>query len=82
MDELRKQIDECDKKLIETLKERMSISKKIGKYKKENNLPIYDLTREKAVLNKLKTFANNDLTQEGIEKIYTAIFSASKDIQK
>ena len=37
---LRKQIDEIDEQLLATLAKRMRISKEIGTYKKEHNMPI------------------------------------------
>lgn len=82
MERFRKQIDEFDMELIAILKKRMAVSKEIGKYKKECGLPVYDPVREKAVIDKLKILADDYLTSESIEKIYTEIFSASKSLQK
>lgn len=81
MEELRKKIDECDIEIVNALKKRMEVAKEIGLYKKKNNLPIYNAEREKILLKKLKGMANRDLSEEAIEKIYTAIIDASKDLQ-
>lgn len=50
---LRRQIDETDARLIPLLCERMDTALKIAQYKKENGLPVFDPSREDAVLQKL-----------------------------
>jgi chorismate mutase len=50
LDKLRNNIDRIDAELIQLLAERMSISKEIGQYKKENNLTILQLKRWKKIL--------------------------------
>lgn len=56
MDNLRKQIDQIDENLLSLLKERLKISKKVGIYKKANNLPIYQAKREKEILSSLDNY--------------------------
>lgn len=50
LDDLRRQIDRCDEKLLTLLEERMEIVDQIGRYKKEHGLPIYDQKREEQIL--------------------------------
>ena len=50
LDDLRRQIDSCDEKLLALLKERMEIVDQIGQYKKEHGLSIYDQEREEQIL--------------------------------
>jgi len=52
LNELRKQIDECDNKLIEILSKRMRISREIGMYKKEHNMTILQTERYSEILEK------------------------------
>lgn len=52
LNELRKQIDECDNKLIEILSKRMRISREIGMYKKEHNMTILQAERYSEILEK------------------------------
>ncbi len=52
LEEARLIINEADHELIESFKKRMNAAKMIASYKKENNLPIYDEEREKALINK------------------------------
>lgn len=50
LDDLRRQIDRCDEKLLTLLEERMEIVDQIGRYKKQHGLPIYDQKREEQIL--------------------------------
>ena len=63
--ELRNKINEIDEELLSLYLKRMDISKQIGQYKKEHNLPIYDSKREEELINnllnkKIKHFLKRD----------------------
>ncbi len=49
---LRKQIDDADRQLLELLARRNAISKEIGMYKKENNMPVLQTGRYNEILEK------------------------------
>ena len=55
LDELRQQINIIDLELLKKLKERMSISKKIGLYKIKNKIEVLDKSREELLLKSLET---------------------------
>ena len=50
--EYRKEIESIDSQLIELLVQRMELSRKIGQYKKENGLAIFDPKREEELKEK------------------------------
>lgn len=81
LEDLRKEIDECDNEIIRLLKRRMEISREIGVVKKENNLPLYDEKREQEVMKKLEGMSSGILSKETIDNIYKEILYASKDLQ-
>lgn len=54
---LRKEINETDKQLIETLSERMEIVKKIAAVKKERNVSVLQTQRWQEVINKMTLIA-------------------------
>ena len=81
LENLRKEIDECDSEIIRLLKRRMEISKAIGAIKKENNLPLYDRRREEALMEKLEGMSSEILSKETIDNIYREILFASKELQ-
>ncbi|MDR2056767.1 MAG: bifunctional 3-deoxy-7-phosphoheptulonate synthase/chorismate mutase type II [Dysgonamonadaceae bacterium] len=50
--ELRQQIDETDNELLAILAKRMRVSKEIGQYKKEHNMPVLQTVRYDEILEK------------------------------
>src|SRR3989344_3812808 len=55
---LRKQIDDADRKILDALKERNNIVKKMGEYKGRNNLPMHDEERSRDVEKKWISLGN------------------------
>ena len=53
IDDLRRDIDGIDDKLLELFERRMAAAKEIGQYKRENGLPIKDRERESKIINRL-----------------------------
>jgi len=51
---LRKQLDNIDKSMMEIVKHRFVVTRKIGIYKKEHNMPPADLSREAEIYEKLE----------------------------
>ncbi len=83
LEEQRKEIDIIDNKIIKLLKKRFSLLEDIVKYKKENNLSIYQSNREEEVLNVRKNLAKVEgLSEDFIETIFIKIMEESKNIQK
>jgi chorismate mutase/prephenate dehydratase len=82
LEELRKQIDELDTRIIKLIAERMTVTQNIGKEKMESGKPIEDKAREQAVLQRVRGLAQaENLNPEEISKIYQRIFFASKEVQ-
>src|SRR5215203_3705894 len=54
LDALRAQIDAIDEKLVALLNERARVVVEVGKFKQQNNSPIYAPDREKTVLQKVR----------------------------
>ena len=59
LSEYRKEIDEIDSEIIRLFEKRMDVATKVGKYKLENNLPIFNGTREAEVIQKNVDRLNN-----------------------
>lgn len=75
---LRKQIDECDRILMEELAKRMRISREIGTYKKEHNMPVLQTDRYNEILDKYaKEAVQCGLDTEFIKKVFEAIHEES-----
>ena len=81
--EHRRQIDKIDNQILKLLKERFEISKKIGKYKKQNNLPVKNKKREKQLLEKNKSKAKDfNLKPDFVKKLFRLILKESRRIQR
>jgi chorismate mutase/prephenate dehydratase len=60
------------------LEKRLNVVMKIGEYKKENNIPVYDEDREKAVIKNCLNYLDNKQFSNSIEEIYKQIMDSSK----
>jgi monofunctional chorismate mutase len=80
IDELRKEINGIDEQLLSLFERRMEIAEEIGRYKKENSLPIYDAERERAVLRRMYEVAKPE-TAEYVEPLFLSLMEMSRDYQ-
>jgi chorismate mutase len=82
LDKLRKEIDLIDDELLGMLASRMSIARKIGKYKKENQMTILQTNRWQQVLDKyLERGLQNGLSEEFLSKFIKNIHDESIEQQ-
>ena len=81
LETLRKEIDEIDTQLAVLIEKRLEIVTKVGAYKKENNIPIQDIKRDKAVINNALRNINDEKYNEYIKKVFNSIILISKSIQ-
>ena len=76
--ELRKQIDELDEQLLELLSKRMRISREIGQYKKEHDMPVLQTVRYDEILNKRVSQAVElDMSDDFMKSVLEAIHEES-----
>ncbi|OGF21465.1 chorismate mutase [Candidatus Falkowbacteria bacterium RBG_13_39_14] len=80
LDELRKEIDNIDREIFLLLKKRFDVVKKVGEYKKKNNLPIRDLKREGEIIRRKAREMGMD--EEFVEEVYRILFSEAYRIQQ
>lgn len=83
LDDFREQIDSIDNQIIGLLAERFTVVKKIGKWKKEKNLPPLDKNRwQKVLINRVKKAKELGISSKLIKKIYQAIHDYALEIEK
>jgi monofunctional chorismate mutase len=97
LDIFRKEIDDIDDQILDLLIKRMSVSIKVGKFKKENNITILNSNRENEVLERLvnknnsidltdinRTCVNNDIKIDDnfIKNLWINLMDYSKELQK
>ena len=80
IDELRIEIDEIDKNLVDLFVKRMNVSAKIADFKKENNLPIYVPSRERAKLQEVASLAGAGMDNYA-RVLYSMLFELSRSYQ-
>ena len=77
INELRKQIDDIDRKLVDLYCRRMDTAREIGRYKRENRLPVLDSERERNLLNKVAAQAGEE-NEQGIRALYQLLMDHSR----
>ncbi len=82
IDQLRAKIDVIDENIVYALGSRMNVSRKIGEYKKENNIAIIQTSRWDKVFSKvLEKGKEYGLTEKFLSDVFTAIHEASVEVQ-
>ena len=77
--EWRKQIDEINFKIIDLIKERTKLVKKIGEYKKKRKIPITDSKREEEIFKKINELAEEKgLNKEFVRKLFQQIIKQAR----
>ena len=79
---LREEIDVIDSEIINLLKTRMDVSKKVGELKTVLHIPIEDKIREEKIIKRLGELADGSLKEKQLIRIFTAVFKSSKQVQK
>lgn len=82
LQEERNKIDKIDKQIVKLFEERMETASKIAKVKKENNMEIFDSSRENLVIEKVKSYLENKELEKYLENFYLDLMGVSKDYQK
>ncbi len=68
LDEVRKKIDETDKKILDLVEERFELVNDVARIKKKKGLPIRDLKREEDVIK--SKYALTELPEDFVAKLY------------
>ncbi len=77
LNSLRKEINSLDKQILELLQKRIEVAKKVGAYKKENNIPVLDEGRESQVIDNVQK-----MTEYSVGKIWKEIIEVCKGVEE
>ncbi len=80
--EIRKKIDDLDKKIVGLLNKRAELITNIGSIKKKSNKSIYVPERECEVYRKIKSYNKGPIPGEYLKHIYREIMSSSLALEK
>ena len=82
LDDYRAEIDAIDKELIKLFEKRMNVVLNVARYKKENNMEIFQNGREEEVINKaVNNIVNKDYAKE-VKEFITSTMEISRGLQK
>lgn len=79
---LRNQVDQIDEQIIALFGQRFLLVKKIGEYKKNNNIPVQNKKREGDKLQKLIKLGNiKNVSESFIETVWKNVFLESYKLE-
>jgi chorismate mutase/prephenate dehydratase len=78
LEQLRQQISEIDRAIIEAFNRRLEIVKQIKRHKDEHGIAFVDPEREAAMLAYQSSENRGPLTEEGLRALYTELLALTK----
>lgn len=79
--ELRAQIDNIDRQIVELYEQRMEVSGQVAEYKIETGKKVFDKAREEEKIQKVKSLTHNDFNSYGVEELFEQIMAMSRKLQ-
>jgi len=80
LEELRRQIDQCDKELADAFCRRMAVVEKVAACKRRGGLPVFDPVREETVLEAVGTKYDSEYRSE-LQDFFASIMRISRGYQ-
>ena len=78
--DVREQIDQLDRELVELFVRRMNCSAQVAEYKRNHHMQVLDPARERALLDKVSELAGEEF-EEYTRTLYSTILSLSRSYQ-
>jgi chorismate mutase-like protein len=78
----RDEIDALDARILALLNERAAVAEKIGDTKAAASLPVVELARERAVVERMMERNGGPLSAQAVERIYQTIMLEMRRIQE
>ena len=82
LDECRDAIDEVDIRILELLNERTRIVEKIGRIKRNLDLPIYEPKREDEVFRNVTGHNHGPLPADAVKRVFESIIDEMRTVQR
>jgi len=82
LDELRRQIDSLDERLVELLNERAACALEIGHEKKLAGLEVYQPSREAEVLGHVQRINMGPLDDEAMKRLFERIIDEARRLER
>jgi chorismate mutase len=82
LDELRRQIDQVDSRLLELIHERVRLVLQVGAYKARHGLAVYDPERERRLLERLTALAQPPLEPDTVRRVFERLIDESRNLEQ
>lgn len=82
IEEIRKEIDRIDDRLIELLSQRARLVLEIGDLKKAQGLPVYVPDREQEIHQRIQALNPGPLSNEAIVRLFKEIIQESRNLEQ
>jgi len=82
LETLRRAIDEIDSRLLALIEERVRLVLRVGDFKREHGLAIYDPERERKLIERLTAEANPPLEEGTIRRIFERLIDESRRLEQ
>jgi chorismate mutase len=82
LDALRVAIDQVDRSILELVAERVRLVLRVGDYKRQNGLPVYDPERERSLLERLSSAPPSPLDGDTVRRVFERLIDESRRIEQ
>lgn len=82
IDRIREQINLLDDELLRIFNERAALALKIGEFKKQRDLPIYDPRREKLIFERMRRNNPGPLDNAAIIRLFERVIDESRSLER
>lgn len=80
--QIRERIDALDNDLLRIFNERASLALKIGEFKKDLGIPVYDPEREKRIFDRMKAANTGPLDDSAIVRLFERVIDESRSLER
>ena len=82
LDDLRRDIDEVDREILQLLARRMQLVLQVGEFKRKHHLAVYDPERERRMLERLASNSPAPLSAESAKRIFERLIDESRSLEQ
>ncbi|MCI8852310.1 MAG: prephenate dehydratase [Lachnospiraceae bacterium] len=81
LQELRKDIDQLDRQMVELFEQRMEVCRQVAEYKIQSATKVLDRKREQEKLEAVGALAHNEFNRHGIRELFQQVMAMSRKLQ-
>ncbi len=81
IDNVRKKINQLDDELLRIFNQRAALALEIGELKKQQNLPVYDPSREKLIFERMQQLNPGPLDNAAVVRLFERVIDESRSLE-